>query len=372
MKRIISAILICCLILPFLPASAAEEAVAQSSIEEILNEYHEKAFEAQYAEANGGASTYARGGSGQTLEQETVDELTEAGYEAYNVTGENYEELEAALDTDFASLGLDSGSSYVIVISGEDPAAQANSNARAIDPPSQENFGGDGGGDGDGHTYVDYVYKGEKYCLRYITVSSTGADTLIKSSVYAPQEPDRVAYFLANLFSTVLVGTADSITEKVPFGTLASLLYSSPDDHIYTEIVPSSFAIHATSVWTCIYIQVWDKTANCWTTAQLTEYVTSMAYCAGSTYNSVTGKLEPHVSDAKYITTYSRLYFNEEQRKQEALIAYSEGRVSPSTVDRVDFYILTKDGEILFVSEGNPLFAHILYVHPIYPNSYVD
>ncbi len=57
MKRIISAILICCLILPFLPASAAEEAVAQPSIEEILNEYHEKAFEAQSAESNGGAST---------------------------------------------------------------------------------------------------------------------------------------------------------------------------------------------------------------------------------------------------------------------------------------------------------------------------
>lgn len=85
MKKLISAILICCMMLPMILASAVEEVTAPPTIEEILNSYHNKAFEAQAAAENGSLSTYARGGSSQTLEQETVDALTDAGYEAYAV-----------------------------------------------------------------------------------------------------------------------------------------------------------------------------------------------------------------------------------------------------------------------------------------------
>lgn len=376
------------MVLPMFSASAVEESAARPTIEEILNGYHEKAFAAQTAEENGGASTYARSGSGssQTLEQETVDELTAAGYEAYHVTGDNYEALEETLHTDFAEMGLDPNSSYVVVISGEesDNNPNSNPNSRVIDPPTYEDFddgsdvgdgggiGGSGGDNGDTSANVqfEYVYEGCTYIMRYVTVTSTGADALARYSEYTPQEANQATYFVQNLFSSILVGAADSISDKIPFGTLASLLFSSPDDHIYTEIAPNSFSIHATSFWSCIYIQVWDETAKCWTTAQLTEYVTSVAYCAGFTCNPDTGEPEPIVSEAKHIKTYSRLYFDEEQRKLEAMIAYGKGMVYPSTVDKVDFYVLTQDGEILFASEGDPLFSHTMSVHPIYPDSY--
>ena len=105
MKKIISLILICCMVMPMICASAADMPEAQPTIEEILNSYHEKAFAAQTA-GDAGASTWSSR-SGKTLEEETVDELTAAGYEAYNVTGENYEALEEALQTDFASMGID-------------------------------------------------------------------------------------------------------------------------------------------------------------------------------------------------------------------------------------------------------------------------
>ena len=125
MKKIISLILICCMVMPMICASAADMPEAQPTIEEILNSYHQKAFEAQAAETRSGASTWSSR-SGKTLEEETVDELTAAGYEAYNVTSENYEALEEALQTDFASMGIDPEGSYIIVISGEEPAAPGN------------------------------------------------------------------------------------------------------------------------------------------------------------------------------------------------------------------------------------------------------
>ncbi len=73
------------MLVPLSPVVAADETTVTPTIEEILNSYHDQAFEAQSAEENGDASTYARGGSNQTLEQETVDALTDAGYEAYAV-----------------------------------------------------------------------------------------------------------------------------------------------------------------------------------------------------------------------------------------------------------------------------------------------
>jgi hypothetical protein len=50
------------------------------TMEEILNEYHQKAAEAQLsAEKNTGASSRSAA-PGKTLEQETVETLTAAGY----------------------------------------------------------------------------------------------------------------------------------------------------------------------------------------------------------------------------------------------------------------------------------------------------
>ena len=105
-EKITALALIFAMLLPVSSALAADEQKVTPTIEEILNSYHEKAFEAQTAEERGGASTWSSR-SGKTLEEETVDELTAAGYEAYNVTSENYEALEEALQTDFASMGID-------------------------------------------------------------------------------------------------------------------------------------------------------------------------------------------------------------------------------------------------------------------------
>ena len=88
------------------------------TVEDILNEYHEKSFALETAEAgtNPAFRSGRSGSSGKSLEEETVEELTAAGYEAYHVTSSNYGELEANLHTDFADMGLDPEGSYIIVL----------------------------------------------------------------------------------------------------------------------------------------------------------------------------------------------------------------------------------------------------------------
>lgn len=365
MKKLIAIILICCMVLPILSASATEEATAQPTIEEILNSYHEKAFAAQTTEENGGVSTYARGGSSQTLEQETVAELTAAGYEAYNVTGDNYEAVENTLNTDLTSLGLDAEGSYVVVVSGEDPASQSNPNTRVIDPPTHEHIGGAGDSQ-----YFDYTYNGNTYLMRYVTVTPTDS-AHTRNTVYAPQEVSYLNYFLDNLFTTILVGTIDSFNKNIPFGTLASL-FSPPENSVYADISSENFAIHARTKWTIVYIQVWDAVHGFWDTAQCSEYATSTAFCVGFVENPITGLDEPAISLPKYITTYSLCYFDEEARKENAVKGYNQYTIWPDCVGRVDFYICTTDGEILLGSEGHPLFTHHRPTIPYLEDSYVD
>lgn len=98
-----------------IPVFAAQnEEGPVKTVAEILNDYHAKSFEKQIAQESETARAYARssGSAEKTLEEETVEELTAAGYEADNVTSSNYEELEASLKTDFEDLGLDPNESY--------------------------------------------------------------------------------------------------------------------------------------------------------------------------------------------------------------------------------------------------------------------
>lgn len=65
------------------------ESTNSPTVEEILNDYHIKSFEAKIAEQSSETAAYSTRSTGteRTLEQDTVDTLTSAGYEAYSETG---------------------------------------------------------------------------------------------------------------------------------------------------------------------------------------------------------------------------------------------------------------------------------------------
>lgn len=368
LKKMIAILTVCAMLAPLSSAVAADNTTVTPTIEEILNEYHAKDFEARMAAENGGASTYARGGNGQTLEQETVDALTEAGYEAYNVTGDNYDSVEETLNTDMTSLGLNTDGSYIVVVSGEDPVNHSNPNARAILPPTQEDFGDED--DVGGKPYFEYVYNGTTYRMRYVAVETTGADERVCDTMYSPTEPSVLNLFLSNLFSSAIYGTVDALYEEIPLGTLASLLLISPDDNVFTEISPGSFSIHATTYWTSIFIQVWDADEASWITAQSSEFTISMVRCVGSKRDSNAPVPIPVQSNPIYFRNYSQFYFDENRRKSEAMKGYDAYTVYSDTVDRVDFYIYIENGEVAFTNGGEPLFSHTRRLIPHLSDSY--
>ena len=90
-KKMIAIFLSCVMLVSISPAVAAEDAPAKPTIEEILSEYHQKAFDAQIiGEVQTAAANSRHSGSySKTLEEETVDTLNAAGYEAYNITADN-------------------------------------------------------------------------------------------------------------------------------------------------------------------------------------------------------------------------------------------------------------------------------------------
>lgn len=330
-KRMIALFLTLAMLVPLTPAVAADDTVPRPTVEEILSEYHQKAFEAEAAQQTGRASANSRGAgsSEKTLEEETVDTLNAAGYEAYNVTSENYEALEAQLQTDFADMGLDLDSSYIIVISGEEDSA-AN-HARIPNP----NVGNVQAPDG-GPTYFEYTYGGTTYSMRYVTVTSLQDASYRKSSSHDLLD----TYFDSVLDRLLEAGTTaylDALHKFIPFGTLASILGLSDYLNRY-ETSESSLNYFACTVWTRSYIQVWNNFYEDWTNASCVEYVDMQSKISGYLFDKKTGQYID--VDDKQINKreHSNDYYNYEQRKFDAVVGYTLHSVECDVVGSISYY----------------------------------
>ena len=206
-KKFVSIITVFAVLLAFTPVVAADTAPATPTVESILNNYHEKAFAAQAASDTTSYSPRS-GDSALTLEQETVNELNAAGYEAYNVTSDNYDFIEEELGTDLSSLGITNNGSYIVVISGEDSTARSGS-GRAIVPQP-----GDGGA---GSSFV-YSYEGVNYTMRYVTV--TAAETGFHRSNYV----DLKAKLTTNEYYDMLVSGIKAMIYQAVTDAINSLI----------------------------------------------------------------------------------------------------------------------------------------------------
>ena len=358
-KKMIAMLVILAMLVPVSSVVAADEPSAQPTVEEILNQYHQKAFAAKNADQTG-ASTYARGASGseKTLEQETVDQLTEAGYEAYNVTNANYETLEESLQTDFAELGMDPSGSYIVVLSGEDGAAAANS-SRASDlflPPHTENDGGSGGGD----TFL-YVKDGVSYTMRYVTITSLDQSCLYEEETYVFSDETSFWELIGDISEIAITTAIDEIT-KLPLSTvydITSLLAAWISDTGLESIDPEAIILFSSSRWTRSYIQVRNPENNNWHTSQCSSYVVSKAYCdAGLCLNEQTGEDEATVGPERSWTTYSPFYHDASIRKDLAVRGYLGGGPLADGTGDIHFYFVRTTGEWIAGTNVLPLFTH--------------
>lgn len=365
-RKMIALFLIFTMLASLSPAVAADATSAPPMVEEILSEYHQKAFEAQTRGETDATSTWSRwGGSTKTLEQETVDTLTAAGYEAYNVTADNYETLEAELKTDFAGMGLDPEGSYIVVIHGEDPGETTPTSGQStfsLSPiPEEVQLPSDG----DGSTYFEYTHDGTTYYMRYVTIIPTTQNGMTEESDYAVQ-PDM---FWENTFgeivNTGLVSLAEKAIEEasekaVPLGLVFSILEDWFTDENFRVLGPGNITILADSSWTCNLIQIWTASTNCWDTAQCSEYVLSSAYLTRLVDDPIAQRPVRQFSDPYTCTHYSPKFFNSSQRIAEAIDHYDRVHsfIAFDPVYSVSFFFEKANGEILWEADGKPLFTH--------------
>lgn len=352
MRKLLSVMLALMLLFTMaVPAFAATndtEPTEIRTVEEILSEYHEKSFAAEMAEETGTPSAYSNRNrsSGKSLEEETVEELRTAGYEAYHVTSSNYDALEDSLKTDFEEMGLDTDGSYIITISGE-----PSGNSRGVDPPSKDFY------DGGGTSTFTYTYNGATYTMRYVTVTPTANSGLMVTSTYNLSNINNIPEYIGEFGSTFLTTAIDTVAH-VPIATIISLLGSMATDSNYMILDPGSFVILASTAWTRIYIQVLDST-NYWNNAQCSEYAISRARCAGYLYNIREHAPEWTTGYQYSNTVYSRYYNDITQRKFYAVNGFLSGTIRYDITGDIRFYFKSNTNEINFNDSTAPLFTHI-------------
>ena len=286
------------------------------TVEEILNDFHQKSFAAQSADERGTAATYSRNSnSGNTLVQETVDRLNAAGYEAYHVTASNYNTLEAELNTDFASMGLDPNGSYIVTISGEDSATNPNSRAygdHLITPTPDPGSGG-------GTTNFMYTYNGVTYHMRYVTV--TPADTsmpLTQDFDFRVSRSENSSKWNWIFDAIINIATDEIFGDYATIVTIANTAVNNVIGKPATVQNFTGFKIDGVTSWTLQYIEVYDFGNNKWFASQRSEYAISTAVPEVWIYDSDS---QTHTQvEGSYISfrSDSELYNDPESRKRIA------------------------------------------------------
>lgn len=343
-KKVLASLFVLLMLTPIFVGVAAAELPVKSTVEDILGNYHQKLFEKQIQEDDSVASMCFYGdGDEDTLEQETINDLVDAGYEAYHVTADNYEILETNLQTDFAAMGLDPDGSYIIVISGEDTDISdmgSGNSTFGFNPLPGEEEAPEGGES----SFFTYTYNNKTYNMRYVTVTPTDNSGLrrIDHAVLNDElDPSNLLEIIG--MSSSVVGYLDgALTDSTVvlnnFVSISLLLMDALPN--YTPKLTDMVRMTGGCLWTVKYTQIYDFSEDTWFLNAGVEYVTVQKYVDYDIYNPST-----YLYDSTRVTydnevIYSSLYNNAEIMKQMAVAAYEYGQGDNrylDQVERVDF-----------------------------------
>lgn len=331
-KKLISLLVIFAMLIPFSSAVAADNSSATPSIEDILNEYHQKSFHAQVNNEANTVSTYSRQSSdGSTsLEQEAVHELTDSGYTAYNVTTSNYNALEDELNSDFSEMGLDPNGSYIVVISGEENNNEGTAGARIFQPPTEEDFGD---GEGGGIPFFQYTYNGTTYAMRYVTVTGTQNNELSQTDTVDLLDEYGAGDAWGALSLPLTIASFNYYLTGI--ATMYSLLSAVLPN--INDTKPSSLKYTATAAWTVTYTQIYDNDNDCWELSSGVEYVLPQYFINYHYYDGALNRFKEIDCEGDHDIMYSRYYTDKEYIKERAVLAFERGIRSCDVIDGVNY-----------------------------------
>ena len=333
-KKIIALCLIFAMLVPLTPAVAADNTVPKPTVDEILNEYHQKAFEIDIANASASQNSVRSVQTKDALIQETVNTLNAAGYAAYHVTSDNYSTLETQMRTDFTDMGLDPNGSYIIVISGEDTDNVSARSSRDLILPAPDP------GDDEDQTFI-YTYEGIRYTMRYVTILPVDGVGYIKNRSVDIDE-DTTDNILSNLADALIFAFLDDVTEVPVLGDFLSILGISPTHQYIVE--DNLLRFHAEAKWTRKFVQVKIDGTNQWFSGSMVEYVDLACFVTGALYDSTTGSLFSVPENRLTARYYSTFYNDTARQKQDAVRGYLMGITLIDETGSVDF---SYNGDVL-------------------------
>lgn len=322
--RFIALILCFALIISLqLPASAT----TVTSVDEILSDFHTEIFDAIQGKQNTRTAGNDATESIAEIQHSTVLKLQSLGYDAYEITSSNYDDMQDTLDTDLSVLGLSKECSYIVVVGNN---AVESSNTRSTI----------------GSTYT-YTYDGTTYTMRTIKVTSADDSNYMQAT-----SKDLMTSHSDSVVQALLDATIGAYAELlgVPsvFGTIASLTGLTK---VNLTPAKSTATYNAGSTWTRTYTQVWDDNFSAWTYGSCVEYVTQVCYVNGLSYNATTDRYEEYTTGKQQDVTRSQYYYSSTWKNEQAIIGLLTAW--PVFYDKTgDAYYTYKSSTIITHKEG--------------------
>lgn len=249
------------------------------------------------------------------IKENTINELIDSGYEAYDVNSESYDEVQEALATDLEELSVDSEGSYIIVVSGEDSQLD-NADASTMSTAGSS---------------FNYTYNGNTYKMRYLTVTAADISTYGKATTVNLLKSKIV---ITNCLDTAIEAYISTLCR--PLGTVASICGLSVSKFGTAEI--STLNMNCGTNWTRIYTQVWDSKHKVWVSGSSVEYVSVKSYMSGLYYSASENEYVPVPTNSKSSKKYSTHQSDTSWRKKNAAIGYIHSCVYYDTVGDVSYY----------------------------------
>lgn len=311
-------------------SAVLEEESVPPSIESILDDYYKRIFDEQ-SKANANISTYSNSDNRfNEIKQETITSLCDAGYLAYDVNPDTYNEIEEELKTDFGQINLEPTGSYIVIVSGEDDGAGASNAAKSLSS------------DGTASTSFTYEYSGHTLTMRYLTVTAANYSKLGMTDYVSLKAESSDS--LNRVINTALSVAMDSVFSPIPIGTIASLF---GDIITWKDSQRATFLYFAGTNWTRVYTQVLEE-SNIWLSWLRVEYVTTANWVTGSVYNSRTNSYEPVKTNRTVHREYTEHYSDTRWRKLQAAIAWFRG----------SFGINERIGDVYYSYGNSTLITH--------------
>lgn len=364
MKKITTILLLCalCVMLsPCLTVSADTYLETPPSIEEIFSNYIEKSFGALQYGANG-ASLCSLDANTKTLEQETVEELANAGYLAFNITSLNYNDVAQEMNTDLSSLGLSSDYSYIIAISGDGGNGVTTTSAVGGSDIVQRP------GDTDGSSAFRYTSNGITYTMRTVTITSQDDPYLVKITpqIHFGEIRQKTDYAGDLLLALGSLGV-DAVSNGFPTSTCISLFSNWVfTEESYEVVNDSAITLFAGTTWIKSYIQVWDSVRSVWITSQCSSYAEASAKVSGMVFEKDLRDFREVETGMKKTTFHSTNYQDFSSRCEIALIGFSEERIYCDFPLNISYNLYDED-KVSIMPYGVDFLLHLEPVYASFP-----